>query len=195
MNAHAFADPARESQAAFRAILSVMARPGTVARCAAALAPPPPLSPAAAAALLTLADFETPVFLAPSFAAGEAAAFLKFHTGAPFAAAPDKAAFALVDAAVDAFDLARFSQGTPEYPDRSTTIVLQLRALGKGPLLRLAGPGVRGEATLGLDPLPPGFRDQWAANGAAFPLGVDLVLAAADEVAALPRSIRILGCG
>ena len=47
--------------------------------------------------------------------------YLAFHTGAPRAAAPDKAAFALVDLAADGLDLARFAQGTAEYPDRSTT--------------------------------------------------------------------------
>ena len=37
---------------------------------------------AAAAALLTLADFETPLWIAPSLAGTEVAAYLKFHTGA-----------------------------------------------------------------------------------------------------------------
>jgi alpha-D-ribose 1-methylphosphonate 5-triphosphate synthase subunit PhnH len=195
MNALSFADPARESQAAFRAILGATARPGTVARCGPLLAPPSPLSPAAAAAILTLADFETPLWLAPSFAAGEAAAFLKFQTGAPFASSPDKAAFALVDAVADTLALQTFSQGTPAYPDRSTTVVLQLRSLAEGELLRLAGPGIRGDATLSVSPLPNGFREQWMENVAAFPLGVDLILAAGAEVAALPRSTRLLGGG
>jgi alpha-D-ribose 1-methylphosphonate 5-triphosphate synthase subunit PhnH len=195
MSGLAFADPPRESQAAFRALLGAMARPGTVLRCGASLKPPPPLQPAAAAAILTLADFETPVFLAPSFAASDAAVFLRFHTGAPFASSPDKAAFALVDAEADPFDLTSFHPGAPDYPDRSTTVVLQLRSLARGQLLWLAGPGIRGDATLRADPLPRGFREQWQANAAAFPLGVDLILAAGDEVAALPRSTRITGGG
>jgi alpha-D-ribose 1-methylphosphonate 5-triphosphate synthase subunit PhnH len=189
MSAAAFADPSRDSQAAFRAILDATARPGTVKACGATLTPPAPLCAAAAAALLTLADFETPLWLAPAFAGGEAAAWLKFHTGAPLAASAGKAAFALVDAA--GFDLARFAQGTADYPDRSTTVILQLDSLRQGDLLRLAGPGVRGEAALQISPLPRDFLDQWAANGAAFPLGVDLILAAGAEIAALPRSTRI----
>ncbi len=83
----------------------------------------------------------------------------------------------------------------PDYPDRSTTIVLQLRSLSRGVLLWLAGPGIHGDATLRADPLPHGFREQWQANAVAFPLGVDLILAAGDEVAALPRSTRITGGG
>jgi alpha-D-ribose 1-methylphosphonate 5-triphosphate synthase subunit PhnH len=195
MNALAFADPARESQAAFRAILRAMARPGEILGCGAALAPPAPLCRAAAAAILTLADFETPLWLAPSLASDDVRAYLKFHTGAPAAASPDKASFALVDAEADSLDLAAFSPGSPDYPDRSTTVVVQLRSLAQGRRLRLAGPGIRGGATLAAEPLPAGFLAQWAANAAAFPLGVDLILAAGAEVAALPRSVRITGGG
>jgi len=126
---------------------------------------------------------------------GEIAAYLKFHTGATLAAAPDRAAFALVDPASDAMRLADFAQGTPDYPDRSTTIVVQLRSLSQGPRLLLAGPGVRGEATLALEPLPDDFAVQWQKNHAAFPLGVDLILASGVEVAALPRSVRLTGGG
>ena len=83
----------------------------------------------------------------------------------------------------------------PAYPDRSTTVVLQLRSLARGELLWLAGPGIRGDATLRTSPLPHRFREQWAANAAAFPLGVDLILAAGAEVAGLPRSTRFTGGG
>ena len=195
MNTVAFTDPARESQAAFRAVLRAMARPGAVMACGGSLATPAPLSHAAAAAILTLADFETPLWLAPSFRASEAGAYLAFHSGAPLAASPDKAAFALVDAEADPLELSRFSQGAPDYPDRSTTIVLQLRSLSEGARLDLSGPGVRGEARLSIEPLPRDFLAQWAANRAAFPQGVDLILAAGAQVAGLPRSVRILGGG
>jgi len=191
----AFADPVFESQAAFRAILAAMARPGAILACGEGLAPPAPLSPAAAAAILALADFETPLWIAPSLLAGEIASYLKFHTGAPLTAAPDKAAFALIDPALDEMRLADFAQGTPDYPDRSTTIVVQLRSLSQGPRLTLVGPGVRGAATLAAEPLPDDFVVQWRENHAAFPLGVDLILASSAEVAALPRSVRLTGGG
>lgn len=195
MSALAFADPVFESQAAFRAILGAMARPGAILACGEGLAPPAPLSPAAAAAILALADFETPLWIAPSLLAGEIASYLKFHTGAPFAASPGKAAFALIDAAADPLRLADFAQGTQDYPDRSTTVVVQLSSLSNGPRLTLAGPGIRGEKTVALGPLPEGFSEQWRTNQAAFPLGVDCILAGAAEVAALPRSVRLTGGG
>jgi alpha-D-ribose 1-methylphosphonate 5-triphosphate synthase subunit PhnH len=194
MSALAFADPAFESQAAFRAILKAIASPGAIEACGRGLAPPSPLCPAAAAAILTLADFETPLWIAPSFAANdELVAYLKFHTGAPRAAAPDAAAFALIQLESDALDLKSFAQGAPEYPDRSTTIVAQTRSLARRSDMRITGPGVRETAEIVFAPIPPDFLSQWQANHSTFPLGVDLILAHGCELAALPRSVRVTG--
>ncbi len=192
MTALAFADPVFESQAVFRRIMRAMAAPGTILVCGQTLAPPAPLEPAAAAALLTLADFESPLWIAPSFA-GAVAAYLTFHTGAPLAPSPDKAAFALVDLASDGLRLDRFAQGSAKYPDRSTTVVAQDARLSEGPALRLAGPGVHGEAELRAASLPHDFVEQWAANRRRFPLGVDVILAAGAKLACLPRSVVISG--
>ncbi len=191
MSALAFADPTFESQAAFRCIMRAMSAPGTILACGEALAPPAPLARAAAAALLTLADFETPLWIAPSFP-GAVGDYLAFHSGAPRAAAPDRAAFALVDLSADGLDFARFAMGTAEYPDRSTTIVVQASSLEAGPPLRLNGPGLKGEATLAVSPLPKDFVAQWAANRAGFPLGVDLIFVADARLAALPRSTNVI---
>ena len=79
MSALAFADPTFESQTAFRRIMRAMSAPGTILACGEALAPPPPLARAAAAALLTLADFETPLWIAPRVAA-VLAAHPEIHT-------------------------------------------------------------------------------------------------------------------
>ncbi|MBV8441890.1 MAG: phosphonate C-P lyase system protein PhnH [Hyphomicrobiales bacterium] len=196
MSAIALADPVLESQAAFRAILRAMASPGSIVACGGEVQPPAPLHPATAAAILTLADFETPLWIAPSLSANaEVVAYLKFHTGAPIATAPGEAAFALLDLEADALDLESFSQGAPEYPDRSTTVAAQARSLGRGEAFRILGPGVRGEAEFSFEPRPPDFIAQWRTNESAFPLGVDLILAAGSEIAALPRTARIIGGG
>ena len=160
MTALAFADPVFELQATFRSVLHAMASPGQIVDAGEALAPPAPLGRAAAAALLTLADFETPLWIAPSFAGSGVEAYLKFHTGAALAASPENAAFALADAAADAVEFIRFSQGTAEYPDRSTTLILQVRRLAPGAGLRLVGPGVRGASELEVAPLPADFLER-----------------------------------
>ncbi len=188
MTALAFSDPVLELQAVFRRIMGAMAAPGTIVFCGEALAPPAALAPAAAAALLTLADFETPLWIAPSFG-GEVAAYLTFHTGAPLAPQPGKAAFALIDLAADGLRLDHFAEGSAEYPDRSTTVVAQGASLCDGPALRLAGPGVEGETELRATPLPEDLLVQWRSNRGGFPLGVDLILAAGTKLACLPRSV------
>ena len=194
MNSLGFADPVFASQTAFRAILRATASPGEIVEAGADLAPPHGLSPAAAAVILTLVDFETPLWIAPSFPGhAEVAAYLKFHTGAPFAASPGKTAFALVDAGMEPFALRDFGQGSPEYPDRSTTLIAQVHALDGGPALRLTGPGVKRSRAIAPRPLPPDFLAQWSDNHAGFPLGVDLILCADREIAALPRGLRITG--
>ena len=194
MSALAFADPAFESQAAFRAILRAVASPGAIESCGLGLAPPSPLSPAAAAAILTLADFETPLWIAPSLAeGGEAAAYIKFHSGAPLAASPRDAAFALLDLERHGLDLKSFAQGAQDYPDRSTTIVAQTRSLARRTGMRISGPGVRGTADIEFGQRPADFLSQWEANRSTFPLGVDLILAHGAELAALPRSVRVAG--
>jgi alpha-D-ribose 1-methylphosphonate 5-triphosphate synthase subunit PhnH len=194
VSALAFADPVFESQANFRAILRAMASPGAIEVCGEGLAPPAPLCASAAATILTLADFETPLWIAPSLAASnEAVAYLKFHTGAPLAASPVQAGFALVDLESDRLDLKSFAKGAPEYPDRSTTVIAQARALSRGGGVSLSGPGVRGTAEIDFAPMPDDFLASWEANRSAFPLGIDLILAHGFELAALPRSVRLVG--
>ncbi|MGI9450585.1 MAG: phosphonate C-P lyase system protein PhnH, partial [Geminicoccaceae bacterium] len=80
-------------------------------------------------------------------------------------------------------------QGTSEYPERSTTILMQVQGLDDSLGARLTGPGIETEARLTIDGMPPDFWSQWFANQRQFPLGVDLILTAGDRIAALPRSI------
>jgi len=193
MSATAFLDPVLQSQATFRAVLKAMSRPGVLVATGAGLAPPAPLQQAAAAALLTLADFETPLWLPPRLQGGEADRWLRFHTGAPAAAKPRNAAFAFLDLTEDELRLEDFALGVAEYPDRSTTLVVACTSMSTEGPLELSGPGVGGVQRFGFAPSPDDFVAQWRANVARFPLGVDLILTHAMSLAALPRTVRIDG--
>ena len=50
---------------------------------------------------------------------------------------------------------------------------------------------IRDAQVLCAAPLPDDLPARLAANRALFPRGVDLILVAADEVAALPRSVQL----
>jgi alpha-D-ribose 1-methylphosphonate 5-triphosphate synthase subunit PhnH len=190
-----FAEPVLAAQSTFRTVMDAMARPGAVRRLAG-IAARAPLSPAAAAIALTLLDYETPFWLdAPLAAAAQVARWISFHTGAPLTRDPAAAAFAFVADSAAAPPFATFAQGSAEYPDRSTTLVLQVARLAEGSGFVLRGPGIAGSRRLAASPLPADFLDQLAQNRARFPRGVDIVLAAADAVAALPRSIHVAAAG
>lgn len=184
-----FADPARESQTLFRAILQAVARPGRVAELAAAPAPPADLDRAAAAVALTLVDADTPVWLAPRLHEGQTPAWLRFHCGAPIVHAPAQAAFAFADAGT-APPLMQFALGDARYPDRAATIVLACDALEGGDAIELSGPGIESRQIIAPQGLAKDFWIQWAQNGAHFPLGVDVMLVAGSRLLALPRTTR-----
>lgn len=181
-----FPDPVLDAQATFRAVLEAMSRPGRIQRAGTGLTPPAPLNQAAAAVLLTLADADTTLWLD---AGANADAWLRFHCGAPVVADAAVADFVLASGTPPA--LAKLAQGTEEEPQRGATLVLQVEALEEGAGWRLSGPGIEREHRLRVTGAPEGFLAARAANRAAFPCGVDVVLCAADRLAALPRTVMI----
>jgi alpha-D-ribose 1-methylphosphonate 5-triphosphate synthase subunit PhnH len=183
-----FADPVFDAQAVFRALMEAVARPGSIHRLGAVAAPPAPLGPAAGAILLAVSDADTPVYLDPSFAA--AVDWLRFQTGAPVIGEPGRAVLAVL-AGLDAHPLDAFPLGTAEYPDRSATLIVQLASLRDGTPLILTGPGIADRSAIAPHPVPAGFVAAWDANRARFPRGVDLILAAGEEMAGLPRTTRV----
>ncbi len=185
----AFADAPAEASRAFRAALDAMSRPGTL-QPAEGATPPAPLPAAAGALALTLVDAETPVWLAPDLHGGAVEDWLRFHCNAPLGAPPEEAAFAFGSAAALRADLDRFAIGTPEYPDRSTTLVVLLDAFD-GAEAELTGPGIRGTARLALGPARAEVLALAGPNAALFPQGRDLFLAAEGRLAALPRTTRL----
>jgi alpha-D-ribose 1-methylphosphonate 5-triphosphate synthase subunit PhnH len=188
-----FASPVFDSQRAFRAAMEGLASP-CVARPLHVALPGAPLRPAAAALLLALCDYETTLHLSPALSMQAGIAdYIRFHTDAVIVADPGAAAFAVVDLAEDRLSLAAYAQGNPEYPDRSTTIIALAASLEAGEPLAFSGPGIERTAELRIVGLPEDFADQWRANRARFPLGVDLLFATDTEVVGLPRSARLIG--
>jgi alpha-D-ribose 1-methylphosphonate 5-triphosphate synthase subunit PhnH len=187
----AFRDAVRESQAVFRLAMRAMASPGQIIELDAVLAPPAPLFASAAALLLTLCDFETPIWLDPPLAeSADVATFLRFHTGARPVSSPAEAALAVIADAARVPALTTFAQGTPDYPDRSAMLILQVETLAVGGWT-LEGPGIRGSTRFTAGSLPANFTTQLRANRAVFPCGVDIFFATRTSLAALPRSTRV----
>lgn len=190
--APAFATPVDDAQVVFRAVMDAMARPGIATPIAPAVSPPQPLSRGAGAIALTLLDYETPFWLDDALASHDRVTqWLRFHTGAPVTRDRGEAAFAFFADAPRAALFDGFALGTAEYPDRSTTFVIQTRSLSGVETLRLSGPGIKGERALALTPQPAGLLEQLQANRALFPRGNDFLFVTDSVVVALPRSTRV----
>lgn len=186
----AWDDSVQASQATFRCVLDALAEPGTVRTLPVEVTGPAPLHDATTALCLALLDFDTPVWSDAATRTASVASYLRFHCGCQLTDDAASAEFALVGNAADV-ELSSFAKGSMEYPDRSTTLFIQVPSLDGGPVRTLSGPGIPGARTLRVAGLPANFDAQWRANTKAFPLGVDLVLCCRGQVIGLPRTTHI----
>ena len=191
-----FADKVLSAQSTFRSVMDAMARPGTVQRIVATSGTPAPMMRGTASIALTLFDHDTPIWLDPRMSeTSEVTKWLKFHTSAPVVTDSSIANFALIDDANGLPALDRFAFGSNEYPDRSTTLILQVESLVRGPVFELRGPGIDGTATLQALVQPADLFERLAINVTLFPRGIDVVLVADDAIVAIPRTTRLVAKG
>jgi alpha-D-ribose 1-methylphosphonate 5-triphosphate synthase subunit PhnH len=191
-----FADKVLSAQSTFRSVMEAMARPGTVQRVAATVGAPAGMMRGTAVIALTLFDHDTPIWLDPMMSkTSEVARWIKFHTSAPVVADSSISHFALIGDASALPDLGWFSFGSNEYPDRSTTLILQVESLHQGPAFELRGAGIDGAAILQAKVRPADLFERLAVNAALFPRGIDVVLVDDDAIAAIPRTTRLAAHG
>jgi len=187
----AWGDKVHDAHAAFRCILSAMSAPGKIQTLALDITGPAPLEPSTTAVLLTLADFETPVWLDSGSRMLSVDSYLRFHCGCPLVNDPIEADFAVITNLSPGLVLDNFAHGTMEYPDRSATLLIQVASLTKGPERILSGPGIEETVTLRASRLPADFDAMWRSNQAGFPLGVDIIFCCGDQIVGLPRTTCI----
>lgn len=187
-----FRDQVADAQRVFRSVMQAMSRPGIPVPSPVQVVAPAPLAPEVAAILLALADYDTTLWLDPTLAEAEGVrAFLTFHTGAHFTTELARADYVVVADVATMPELAALKPGTPEYPDRSATLIVQVSALA-GDGLQLEGPGIDGRIAFGFAGMRTTFADELRTNRALFPCGVDTIFAASGVIAALPRSARVV---
>jgi alpha-D-ribose 1-methylphosphonate 5-triphosphate synthase subunit PhnH len=194
-----FADPTRDAQRAFRAILDALANPARSFPLAGPTESPAALGRGLAAVALALLDEDCTVWFDGVF--GEdagTAAWLAFHTGARRVGDPAAAAFVFaVPRALP--PLASLALGTDEAPHLSATVVLDVRASANSAGADQArfteptrftarGPGIDGSLTFAAPWAPVGFAAAWQRNTEIFPRGVDLLLVNSGTVTGLPRT-------
>jgi alpha-D-ribose 1-methylphosphonate 5-triphosphate synthase subunit PhnH len=181
-----------DSQSTFRSIMSAFAEPGTLHTLnthaqANALAG---LCSAATAVALTLLDHDTGVWFDPNYP-DSVASSVQFKTGSRIVARPEYATFAFISDPASLPRLGKFSLGTLQYPDTSTTVVVTTSNLLPDGHWRLTGPGIQSVRRFGISPEPEWLLQDLADNRGLFPRGVDLIFCAGADIAALPRSTQI----
>ena len=173
-------------QRAFRAVLDGFARPGTQVAMPAQdavllfLSTVVDESVSLADPLKLLAADTRRLLMAPSAPVGEAR-------------------FVLLDGRQTPDPAWQPALGTLESPELGATLVLTVDDLhdaapapaSQSTVLQLQGPGIPGTRGLAVSGLHPGWLERRAHWVAAYPLGVDLVLAAPQALVALPRTTRI----
>lgn len=184
-----FTDAVHDAQRTFRALLDALARPG-LGQSTVTVNAPAGLTPSCAAACLTVLDLETLVWLQPGIA-DDVRPWLVFHTGCRFIDSPKDANFALIWNLATAPALDTFQWGSSEYPEASTSLLIQLPGLESGPAVALAGPGISQSIELTL-PLEKEFWSQWQDMTADYPLGLDCWFFAQDQVMGLPRTAKLM---
>jgi alpha-D-ribose 1-methylphosphonate 5-triphosphate synthase subunit PhnH len=188
---------ARE-QRAFRALLDAMARPGTVAE----VLPHPQGGrlPHAVTVLEAMLDHEVSFAVAPEHAS--VIETLLRLTGSHHAALED-AGYMLCEGEGISRALRAARTGTPEYPDRSATVIAMVesvsesaptsRSAGEGAVLSLAGPGINGRRTVYVSGFTAELRKLFSEANADLPMGIDLVLLAPDgHFTCLSRYTRLI---
>ena len=189
-----FQSPVHDSQAIFTAVMNALARPGLVQPVGANARPPQPLNGVAGALALCLFDSDTSILIDKAQLA-TVGKWLQFHTGTAFAARPAKADFAIITDVGGMDVLQVLALGSQEYPDRSTTAIVQVPGFDVQPRWSLSGPGIDGSLAFSPDGVSDNFLDQWERKHALFPRGIDIVFAAPDGLAALPRSTKATRIG
>ncbi|NGN97209.1 phosphonate C-P lyase system protein PhnH [Grimontia sp. S25] len=185
-----FDTPVHDAQQVFRELMEAMSRPGKrvslgyTAQFGSA-------SRAATQVLLTLADNATHLWLSEDFNADEALVEnIRFHCAAPLADQKCESVFALIRGSeLEGFE--GFNIGDEHYPDRSTTLIIEVDSLMEGDVLTLTGPGIQSTTKIEVKGLNPLLLLALVTKRSHFPHGVDILFTSGSDVIALPRSTEV----
>ncbi|MDS0462110.1 phosphonate C-P lyase system protein PhnH [Klebsiella pneumoniae] len=174
-------------------MLKAMSEPGVIVSLQQLQHGWQPLNVASTSLLLTLADHETPVWLASALYNDLVGQNLRFHTGAPLVDQPQQAVFAVANDGISAEQLNVLSAGTVTAPETGVTLIVQLASLSGGRMLRLTGAGIAEERMIAPQ-LPDCIIDELTERPHPFPLGIDLILTCGERLLAIPRTTHVEVC-
>jgi alpha-D-ribose 1-methylphosphonate 5-triphosphate synthase subunit PhnH len=194
-----------DSQAAFRALLDALSRPGSVCRlpdCSYKGAPRGFCAPALSI-LKTLCDHRVSFSVGGGSGDSQWMRYLEANLATPFKGA-EEADYVLFDGTRFDEDFALLKRGSAEFPETSATAVLCVGRLAEGVgenagentprscRLVLTGPGVRERASLTLAGFDHRYTEERGRANRFPPMGIDLFLVDPEgRVAGIPRSSAV----
>ena len=186
-----FNEPVQSSQQVFRALLKAMSEPGTLIDLNHIESTPSSINKSCWQVALSLFDAETKIWLSPSLRrCASLISNLKFHCQSPLTDHPEAADFAICNA--DEIPLLNtLNWGCNEYPDQSTTLLIQVPAISTEPFWTLSGPGIETHRFLRVAGLPEYFRSELINSRQRFPQGIDTLYCCDQTLVALPRTTQI----
>ena len=194
-----FSNPTLCSQAVFRQSLVALSLPGQPQTLDLNLSNPAMQVPenahaAAAALLLALLDQDCKVWLSDGFASSHAAAWLRFHTGCTLVTNSIEADFVWIAHANELPAFENLAQGNAQYPELSSTCVVQVQDFDTAPTAdawTLSGPGVKETGYLKLVGLTDNFVSARRNSQVHAPCGIDFCFTHNDSLIGLPRSTQV----
>ena len=189
----AFSLPVQDAQHSFRRLLKAMSEPGVIVALHQLKHGWQPLNIATTSVLLTLADNDTPVWLAGTLHNDIVSQSLRFHTNAPLVEQPQQATFAVSNDTISREQLDALCAGSTVAPETSATLIVQVASLSGGRMLRLTGAGIQDERMIAPQ-LPECILHELTERPHPFPLGVDLILTCGERLLAIPRTTHVEVC-
>ena len=184
-----FQSPVADAQAVFRTTLSAMSEPGLPQNLPMAEGLDS-LQAASWALLQALLDADVKVHLGDSVSTNKVCSNVLFHTGCELTADKTQADFIVCDLATAlTWDWRGLKRGSERSPEHSATLIIQVDALEGEAHSVWQGPGIEHQRDMNtvLD------KTFWLKRAAAmaFPLGVDVMLVAGQDLIGLPRTTQV----
>jgi alpha-D-ribose 1-methylphosphonate 5-triphosphate synthase subunit PhnH len=193
-----FQDIALGSQSIFRAALEALSYPGRQVAVNASFDTPTAANRSSSGLLLALLEPGSRLWLSPSLIGTDAAAWIVFHTNCEITQRSSDAEFAWIKHWQELPKFSSLCLGTDEYPDHSTTCVIDVMPSHDNvppSLFTLTGPGIKTATTIELQFTTLNERNAFiqerTLNHSLFPRGVDLFLATTHGLIGLPRTTSI----
>lgn len=184
-----FTNPVLDSQAVYSTIMSAMSEPAKMFALKKYCDGPTSLFPTTAGIALTLFDNDT--YILHASAQQDAQEWIRFHCGAPITQDENHADYAIVSQQTDSINFLSLSIGTPEFPERSTTVIFEVESFGSGRSFEARGPGIAGTTTFSVKGIHEKWQEIVTNNEGLFPQGLDCILVSSESILCLPRTTRL----